>query len=67
MRVSEEIRRGPRPAGIANEVNNQIALEDEVSQLVEQGEAALFEVLLNLDFVRLALERAKLVRQFEAI
>jgi len=37
-----------------------------LSQLIEEGKPALFEVLLHIDFVRLALERTKLAGELEA-
>ena len=60
-------RRGPCPAGVADKVDDQVALANVVGQLVVQREAALLEVLLHLDFVGLPLERAKLVGELEAI
>ena len=54
-------------AGVAYEVDDQIARADVVGQLVQQCEAALLEVLLYADLIRTALERAELVGELEAI
>ena len=48
-------------------MDDQVARADIVGQLVEQREAALLKVFLHLDFIGLALERAELVGELEAI
>jgi len=48
-------------------VDDETAVADVGGELVEQGEAALLEVLLDFDFARMVFERAELVGETQPV
>lgn len=58
---------GAGAAGVADEVDDEVTLADVVGELVEEGKAALLEVFLYLDVIRMTFQRAQMVGQLQAV